>query len=65
MLIPLGLAVILLVVGGVFLYPRRKHVERGERSDLDFPAFLRRQHPTDGAGGAEIDSGTRIHPWGK
>ena len=51
---------------GCFLYVRRKRIERLKPSDLDIPAFLRRENVgNDITCDAKFNPDVRIHPWGK
>lgn len=65
----LGIFGILLAVliGYLFLHIRRKRLKRIETSDLDIPAFLRRDGASDNiAGNIKIHADiVNIHPWGK
>lgn len=55
----------ILILSG-FLYVRRKRIKRSNSSDIDIPAFLRRENAGNNpVNSSDFDHSTRIHPWGK
>lgn len=55
------------LIGYLFLHIQRKRLERIETSDLDIPAFLRRDGASDNiTDNIKIHPDiVNIHPWGK
>lgn len=63
--IGIACSLIAIVAYGVFLYVRRKRIERIDCSDLDIPAFLRRDYtPDNRIDGSDAYPSTSVHPWG-